>query len=87
MADAWVAFFCPHCGGTINEADLDTDDMAFKRRRMAGPAYTCWWCKERQTDWGHVKQCKALYLTRKREQMEHAERATLDLLSDLVGGT
>ena len=87
MGEGWVAFFCPHCGVTLNESDLETDDPAQRRRRLAGKAYTCGWCKEVQTDWAHVKRCKATHEARKREQMQQAEKATLDLLQDLHGGT
>jgi predicted RNA-binding Zn-ribbon protein involved in translation (DUF1610 family) len=84
--DGWVALFCPHCGATVNEGDLETDEDEPVVNR--GSSYTCGWCGERQTDWNHVKRCRATYGIRKAQADERArieyERARVEQAADLV---
>jgi hypothetical protein len=85
-SDHWVAMFCPNCGCTLNEGDLDTDDPSLLRRKMAGQTYTCGWCHTRQTDWAHVKRCKATLVLRQQQALDRLEGDTIQLLHDLTRG-
>ena len=77
MAD-WVAYFCPHCGGTINEGDLDTDHGGPVTPSPGAP-FTCGWCHTQTSDWSHVKRCRALAAERERQALARAGAETLAL--------
>lgn len=56
----YIALFCPHCGGHVNESELDTDHdlLANPETPNMGSVYTCYWCKEMTRDWNHVIRCR-----------------------------
>lgn len=82
----WIALFCPHCGGTVNEDDLLNDhdltpgqveEIRYKVTNR-GSMYTCGWCKIRTNDWDHVIECRRAH-TPARLKATHNKRA-LDLI-------
>jgi hypothetical protein len=75
----WVALFCPNCGVTVNEGDLETDEVDQKANQ--GSSYTCGWCGERQSDWNHVKRCRAAHRIR---QAQQRERSRIEQVADLM---
>lgn len=78
----YIALFCPHCGGNVNEDvllndhDLTPDQIEKVRSRIVnrGPVYTCGWCKTRTTDWDHVIECRRAH-TPARLKATHMKRA------------
>ena len=69
--DGFIAAFCPHCGGHVNEVLIEEDDGStaevplevveyYNRQLDQGPEYRCGWCGIHTTDWGHVKECRKL---------------------------
>ncbi len=73
---AFVAWFCPHCGGHINEHELETDELEpIKHESSMGSTYTCGWCGTRTRDWGHVLNCRQEHTDPTLRQMRHSERA------------
>jgi hypothetical protein len=55
----YVAFFCPHCGGHLNEVELE-DDHTLPSRKY-GPQHglvTCGWCHEPGQTYSHVVLCR-----------------------------
>lgn len=74
-----MALFCPHCGATVNESDLEDDEVDQTVNR--GSSYTCGWCGERQTDWNHVKRCRAAHRIRVAQQRE---KSRVEQIADLV---
>lgn len=77
----YVAQFCPHCHGHVNEDELlndhdlspaDVRETTAVPRNM-GSTYTCGWCQETTRDWNHVIQCRIEHTERRR--INHEKRA------------
>lgn len=76
----YIARFCPHCGGHVNEEELLNDHDLTPEEIAAtvdppnwGALYTCGWCHEQTRDWGHVIRCRTEHTVRKR--VNHEKRA------------
>lgn len=80
----WTAFFCPHCGYTLNEHELETyTEPQARLKPKPGSSYTCGWCHKRQNDWGHVKRCRVLHQLMEDIEEELAEKNTIKLFREL----